>query len=122
MSQTKVGQHIPEGPWVWRDFGGGYSLYTAHSGAKVVLMPMVRTPTPVLGVRDEHGVLEEITPDHPVARHLAAVPDLLAALEELVERIERWEEDVRSVIHVDPKHGMDLTEARSAIAKARNTR
>jgi hypothetical protein len=44
--------------------------------------------------------------------------DLLSALKEIVASIEEWEVSVREIIHVDPKHGMNLTKAKAAIAKA----
>lgn len=50
---------------------------------------------------------------------MAAAPAMREALEDLVERIEQWETDIRAIIKVDPKHGMDLTRARAALALAK---
>jgi hypothetical protein len=53
-----------------------------------------------------------------IANLFAASPDMLDALKALVASILSWEASVREVIHIEPKHGMDLTAAEAAIKKA----
>jgi hypothetical protein len=60
---------LPPGPWEWRDFGDGLALSSEQSPAGSRLL-----------ARDGDGWLVPITPDHPVARALAATPALLANL------------------------------------------
>ena len=43
---------------------------------------------------------------------------LRKALEDLVDRIEKWEEDVATVIGRKPGHGMDLRRARRALSES----
>src|SRR5687767_10856393 len=76
----------PRGPWTWRTFGGPLMLVTRHGGARVVVSG---DPWGAINVRDEHGILVPITEDHPVAKLVEVVPDLLAAYEEQRGEIER---------------------------------
>lgn len=70
----------PSGPWGWREFGAGYVLIADHGRRDVVLSS---SGGQFLYTRNAGGRLEPITPAHPVAQQLAAVPDLLQALREV---------------------------------------
>ena len=78
---------LPTPPWLWRNFGSGFGLYTQHGGAKVVLMAGGREPEAML-VRDDHGILVPITADHPVAELLGAAPELAKALDDCARQLE----------------------------------
>lgn len=70
-----------DGLWTVRDFGYGPAFFTQRGGAKVVLTtghnPNGSGP---LLVRDADGVLTELTPEHPVARAIVALPQTHDAL------------------------------------------
>lgn len=63
-------------PWVWAEFGKRLMLVTQRGGSKVVLT----AHNGDLEARDERGVLRDLTADSPIAKALAAVPDMRAAL------------------------------------------
>lgn len=75
-----AGHHITPGQgWRWQKFGDKLMLVTDGGGTDVVLSVSA-------GGRDKgalttcspDGVMIPLTPDHPLARLLAAVPDLVA--------------------------------------------
>lgn len=47
------------------------------------------------------------------------VEELKNTLEDLVQRIEEWEGDIRQIIGRQPQHGMDLERARAALDEQR---
>lgn len=74
------------GPWAWRDFGSSYMLVADHGRRAVVLCADIvdRAPSSprmvtacVITTRNQAGLLEHITPEHPVAHVIAAAPELL---------------------------------------------
>lgn len=71
------------GPWAWAMFGGPPMLVTAHSGSRVVLLAMpVNKQQAVLTVRNPlTGHLIDLTPAHPIARLIVALPELAAHLQ-----------------------------------------
>lgn len=50
---------------------------------------------------------------------LATAEEQLNTLDDLVQRIEEWEGDIRQIIGRQPQHGMDLERTRAALAKRR---
>lgn len=69
-----MSKQIIAGPWAWRNFGGTWGLYGDHGPRDVVL---VSSPRGIVA-RDADGILESITPQHPMAMLIAAAPELLA--------------------------------------------
>lgn len=65
-------------PWMWRDFGSGYELFTAHSGAKSILGG--HNANALVMPNPKTGILELLTPDHPHALMLQAAPELFNEL------------------------------------------
>lgn len=53
------------------------------------------------------------------ANLIAAAPDLLGALEDMVKATDNWNAAVQDIIGRQPHTGIDLENARVAIAKAR---
>src|SRR4051812_13881975 len=72
--------------WLWREMGGEMILVTEHGGARVVIAPpsaMRKQPPAIMVPTEQSGgahVLRPITPDHPIAKVLAAVPAMVDAL------------------------------------------
>lgn len=110
MASTETKAMLP-GPWTWRDFGNGLGLYTAHSGAKVVLAASMGPVGGRIMARGEDGVLEPLTPEHPVARVVEAAPGLLVLAEQAVA-------GYTQAGYVEP---CVIDGLRAAIAKARGT-
>lgn len=70
-------KEVTRGPWRWAQFGRGWMLVTAHSGAKVVLTGLKNA---FLAQRDANGVIQALDPNHPDSRLIECAPELLMAL------------------------------------------
>lgn len=105
-------------PWTWRaNLGHGYTLATARNGAKIVLSACVTGDYHAeIVARNEHGVLEKVTPDHPVARLIAASPTMLEALEETEAALDMVPCMCEHGFVCSRCKGLDI--ARAAIARA----
>lgn len=110
---------VPPGPWCWRRCSAGWGLFTERGGAIVVmetLRPEEGTPTVYLAVRGESGFMVQVYPEHPVARLLAAAPDLLAACEKTLAVIELHEK-ARAEPGVHVRGPLELIADRSVAEK-----
>ena len=76
-SKTK---HTP-GPWAWREIGKTYVLWGEH-GHRPIVLDCYRNK---LRMRNEHVLMEPISPQHPDAKLIAAAPELLAALQAILK-------------------------------------
>jgi hypothetical protein len=74
-------QRATPGPWRWLDEA---TLVGDHGYRPVVLTP-VRRSLPAMGTRGESGLIEPMSLDHPNARLIAAAPELLKALRDMLD-------------------------------------
>lgn len=106
-------KHTP-GPWAWQNFGN-YRFLTAQHGMREIIIGSLAKEMPAETYpamsNAETGRLEPVNPESPNAKLIAAAPDLLKALMELIDYIER------SVSNPNFKD-KELKDAEAAIKKA----
>lgn len=79
-------EELLKAKWCWRKQGSGFILTTEVKGAVVVMATTEVNrqwdgddpAETVIAVRDKTGVLVPLTPDHPVARAIRMLPDLIS--------------------------------------------
>jgi hypothetical protein len=70
--------NLMQAPWYWSGAGDRHVLFCSDPRRSVVLSCQDRTRGAEIVVCDEEGMLVPITPEHPVAMAIVAMPDLLA--------------------------------------------
>lgn len=100
-------------PWRWQNLGGALMLVTDGGGARVVLAGDHDT---ILTRDSETGTLRPMQSTDAPCALIEAAPDLLRALREITEALERagWADDPEDLETYDREIGM----AKAAIAKA----
>lgn len=84
----RLGHHITPGRgWRWQEFGGRLMLVTAGGGSDVVLSGG-RDALQIMTC-DADGRLVKFKPDSPLGLALAALPDLVHLLRDIVARDDR---------------------------------
>ena len=102
-------KHTP-GPWALQKFGDNYCLTAQYGMREIILAARGRKM-----VMNNDGILRPIKPHHPNAKLIAAAPDLLEALQRLI--------DVYSATLIeefshDPEKDEDIIFAKTAIKRA----
>lgn len=113
-------KHTP-GPWAWQKFGE-FNLLTAQHGMREIIIGSVKKEKSFISypAMNDHGILQPIDENHPNAKLIAAAPELLEALQNLVFTTEKlWNEfkpikdsDIMNVTHPI------IEDAKEAIKKA----
>ncbi|MEO7719427.1 MAG: hypothetical protein ABIY70_24765 [Capsulimonas sp.] len=83
-------RHTP-GPWCWVNFGNEPHLATAHSGSKTVLDAVRKGQRDVAfrnRVTEGRSLMIPFDPSHPDSRLIAAAPELLDALRDLLDLVQ----------------------------------
>lgn len=78
--------------YYWQDFGSGLCLVSDETHHRPIILAASgrnkrsgSPPPPAdIVVRDERGILVPITPEHPVAKKLEAMPDLIEAAKQVI--------------------------------------
>lgn len=86
----QAGHHLTPGRgWRWQQFGDRLMLVTDGGGADVVLSIAGKPQAPKLATCGPDGVMRPLAPDHPLARLLESVPDLVAIAREIEAQDDR---------------------------------
>lgn len=86
MSKAMTHAEILRRKWCWRKSGREYHLSTESGGGVTVLATNVGdSGVPHIAVRDGDGILVPVTPDHPIAKAVAELPNLLASCRHMAE-------------------------------------
>lgn len=95
MSENKY----PAGSWYWMN------STLLGKGTKVILMPGKNNTLATCG---SNGMLEKLTPEHPISKLIEAAPDLLDACENMID-----------AINADQTIGGEIELIEKAISKAK---
>lgn len=107
--------HTP-GPWK----NDGVDVFRSDEGPVWVIEDEAETNI-CLAFVFASGVNLQVSEDEAAANAnlIAAAPDLLVALKDMVKATDNWNASVQDIIGRQPHTGIDLENARAAIAKAR---
>lgn len=95
MNPTK--KKPDDGPWEWTINSGRWLLWAAHGHRWVILEADAKSlytkcdscgradDVPIMRTCDDTGRLVELTPEHPIAKKMAALPDLIEACKALLK-------------------------------------